>query len=671
MKKLFKRIICAAVSLTTVLSAACAAACFGSNPSQSGNGGNGGSTITGNNVATEYVSTGKYTGGTHIFNVSSSNKEFVTNGASDYQVLIASGASGKIEAAASTFVKIFKEATGVDLPVVRDSAKTYSDSARYIVLGESEFVKGSGVQKPEGLKKNGYIIKTVGNSIITVGGGDLGTLFGAYGLLNQLFGYEMYFIDSFENECYYVETGVKNLKLPIFDVYDNPDFDHAIAGYAPMFTNSDQSHKMRMETQGEVFITGSGTSYVHNTLQYLPKSKYQEEHPKWYSTNNLQLCYTAYGDKEEYNKLIDELATVLIQAIKESPDKEIITLTHMDDGYWCECSNCRALKMQYGTDAAGCIMLTNDVADKIEAWRLENAPERKITLVMFAYSSTATPPAKKNDDGTWSAIDEKVKTRDNVCVYFAPLGNVSFNAFWGDEANEESEEILKGWCACSDHVSIWSYSSFFYDYFIPYDTFAANQSQYIRWLNAGGIWIFENSQYDTKASLCFSPLKAYLNSVWSWDVNKDYNELVDAFFANYFGSESGAMRKYYEELRVWMQSITQSGVHGITGSKHADWSVAEYWPENLLEKWLGYIEQAKKEVEPLKQSDPELYQLIIDRITQESLTPRYMLLQFHSTTHFSVNELAKAKSSFASDCRRLGVTRMAEGQDIELLISEW
>lgn len=663
MNKVFKKIVCGALSVSTLFGVGAAAACGGNSGTGTGNSGN----------VTDYTHTSKWEGGTHQFNVTATDKVFFKNGATEYSVLIASGASSKIEAAALDFAAVFEEATGIAMPIVRDGSKTYSDSAKYVVFGNCAFTEGSGAKKPAMLKNNGYVIQTKGNSIIVLGGGDLGTQFGAYGLLNQLFRYEYYFADSFGNECYYVDKNVKEMNLPNFDVFDNPDFDHAIAGYAPMFTNADKAHKMRMETQGEVYITGAGTSYVHNTLQYLPKEKYQADHEEWYALNNVQLCYTARGDAEEYQALVDELSTVLIKAIADSPEKEIITLTHMDDGYWCTCDVCSGLLQKYGTDAASCIMLTNDVADKIEAWRQENAPERKITLAMFAYTSTETPPAKKNADGTWSAIDDEVKLHDNVCLYYAPIYSVSFNKPMDAEANKQAEDQIRGWEACAKHISIWSYSSFFTDYFLPYDTFAANQNQYKRWLDAGGIWIFDNTQYNTKAALSFSCLKAYLNSVWSWDVNRNFNELVDGFFANYFGSANGAMRKYFDELRVWLTALGQgeNGLHGITGTTMDDWGLAVHWPENLLTKWLGYIDEAKKEAEAYKATDPALYELIINRITLEGLTPRYMLLQYHSATHFTANGLTAEKSAFAKDCRRLGVTKWGEGQDIELLIGEW
>ncbi len=659
--KNIKKTIC--LLLATVLTVAAFIGC-------KGKGCKGGGNSSSDEVKNDdYIPTGEYVGGTHEISVTYSQTDFVKNGGCEWKILLDTNAGAKVETASLELIRFFKEATGVTLSVVKSDDVAYTADAKYISLGENEYSKQAGVVKPATVKTNGYIIKTVGNSIFVVGGRDLGTLFGVYGLLNGLFGYEYYYQDSFGNECYYLDKNVTEKKLPIFEVFENPDFDHAISSYLPMHNDSDAAHKLRMETINEVYMTSTGISYVHNTLNYLPPSRYQKDHPKWYSLDGTQLCYTARGDNEERKALIEELSRVMINVIKERPDGEIITLTQMDSSYWCECDTCKAMKVEYSTDAANCVKFTNEVADKIEAWRKTEAPERKITVVMFAYTSTETPPAVKVD-GKWQAKDDSVKLRDNVCLLFAPIYSMSFNHNVEDEINEKTRDQLEGWEACANHVSVWSYSSMFYNYFMPYDTYSTNQNQYKRWIESGALWIFDNAQYDTKAPLGFSTLKAYLNSAWSWNVNRNYNDLVDGFFENYFGKKDGAMRKFYDEMRVWLKGLDEDGVVGLTGTSHANWDNADYWSKPLLDRWLAYTEEAKKEIESLKTTDPEKYAVMINRIDLETLMPRYMSLEFYSS-YYSASELTSAQKSFAADCRRLGVTKLAESKDIEILIRDW
>lgn len=617
-----------------------------------------------------YTATEKYTGGTHQLTMSESNTDLVKNGASDYKVIIKTNSSTKVLTSATEFIAGFKEATGVELTLVESDEQDYSATTKFISFGENTYATKAGVTKATELKTNGYMIKTVGQSVFVIGGGDKGTLFGAYGLLGLLFNYEYYFQDSFGNECYYIDTNVTEKKLPVFDVIDNPDFDHASAGYQPMYSNSDAAYKLRTERFEEIFIMGLNIPYVHNTLDYIPYTTYKDAHPDWFSQDGKQLCYTARGNSDERETLITEIANKMITLIQMNPEGELITLTHEDTAYWCDCDSCKALKTQYGTDAASCIMFTNEVADKVEAWRKVNAPSRKITVVMFAYTSTENPPAVKGSDGKYQAIDDKVKCRDNVCVLYAPIYTLSYNHTMQDEANQKTENQLQGWQACSNNVALWSYSQLFYNYFMPYDTYATYQNQYRRYLDIGSLLIIDNAAYDTKSPVCFSSLKTYLASSWSWDVNKNYNDLVDGFFENYFGKKDGAMRKFYDELRIWLKQLDESGLSGLTGTSHADWDKKENWSKPMLDRWVNYIAEAKKEVESLKNTNPEKYNLICDRIDIESLMPRYMLIEFYSD-YYSAEELTAAKKSFASDCRRLNVTKLAENKDIEILIRNW
>ena len=75
---------------------------------------------------------------------------------------------------------------------VNDSSLTYSADAKYISFGENAFADGSDVKVTSAVKGNGYIIKTAGNSVFVKGGQAIGTLFGAYELLNQMFDYMFY-----------------------------------------------------------------------------------------------------------------------------------------------------------------------------------------------------------------------------------------------------------------------------------------------------------------------------------------------------------------------------------------------------------------------------------------------------------------------------------------------
>ncbi|MGN1077665.1 MAG: DUF4838 domain-containing protein [Candidatus Gallimonas sp.] len=615
-----------------------------------------------NHTDTPYNELAEYTGGKHIFNVKETSSYLLKDGITHYAILISENAKVNERTAATEFYTLFKEATGVTLDIVSDQDVSWSETAEYISFGENAFADASGVTTTEEVKGNGYIIKTAGKSIIVKGGQSIGTLFGAYELLNQLFGYMCYAVD-----CYYIDRGVKDVRFCEYDILDNPDIDQRLANYGVIYNSPELAHKLRFQLQyAEVYL--NPTRAFHNTLEYLPKDQFIGEHSKWYSTGGDQLCYTAHGDETEFDAMVDAMADALKPYIEAEPEKRIITVTQEDIYSWCECETCSALRAYYGTDAASNIIFVNAVAEKIEQWLKESYPGRDLTIATFAYHRSENPPAVKDADGKWHPIDQKVVARDNVTILYAPLVLMEFNHSVEDEENSTIKDILEGWEACTSHIAVWNYQTHFISYFMPYDTFAVCREQYKRYIDLGASWIFDQGQQNNGNSTGFSMLKIYLNSQWGWDVNRDYTTLVDNFFENYFGKKDGAMRTFYEEMRAWLNYLD---VEGILGGRCTDTGdSSEYWPQQLVNQWLGYIDDAYSEIEPLKITDPDTYKLLERHIRLESMMPRYMAIRYYIGS-YSSSEQQKMKSEFAADCGDLGITKVREMGDISVLIGDW
>ncbi len=274
-----------------------------------------------------YAEVPLYEGGTHIYNVTETSYPFLTEETTPYRIVLSATAGPNVMTAANELITFFKEATGVTLRTVTDGEASWSETAQYISLGTNSYQQASGVTAPEGLKANGYVIRTQGRSVILFGGQDLGTQFGVYELLRQLFGYVRYGVDT-----YYIESGVKDKNLPQFDIYDNPDFDYTGANYGSTYSDKDAAHKMRTETVDEIYMTATA-EYVHNTMDYLPPEEYEAKYPEWYATNTTpyrQLCYTAHGNPERYEQLVNEMTEKVKVAIDAEPNKSIISITNED-----------------------------------------------------------------------------------------------------------------------------------------------------------------------------------------------------------------------------------------------------------------------------------------------------------------------------------------------------
>ena len=106
------------------------------------------------------------------------------------------------------------------------------------------------------------------------------------------------------------------------------------------------------------------------------------------------------------------------------------------------------------------------------------------------------------------------------------------------------------------------------------------------------------------------------------------------------------MRKYYDALRIHYAYLAEyNNVGGWIGNRIDN---AAYFPVNTLFEWVGYIDEAYKAIESLKESDTALYNQLYDRICLESLAPRYLIMslygeQVYASGEFSAKKLTQEK----------------------------
>ena len=97
---------------------------------------------------------------------------------------------------------------------------------------------------------------------------------------------------------------------------------------------------------------------------------------------------------------------------------------------------------------------------------------------------------------------------------------------------------------------------------------------------------------------------------------------------------------------------------------------ARFWPKRLLDQWLGYIDEAYTLVEPLKASDPELYETLIKHINLESIFVRFALVTLHSGS-YSSQTLTQMREDFKSDCTALNITMFSEKMSLNDIFLSW
>lgn len=594
-----------------------------------------------------------YQKGLHKIDVQKTDKPFITDGVSEYRIVSGTNA----EEGASLLRRYLESASGEYLEIAGEEEEIkWSSDAKLIVLGDTELFRAANLTMPtDDLGETGYYIVSAGDSVFIMGHSSQALTNGALEFLKHTVGYEMYSADTV------VFWEGNTFTLPEFNVIDKPDFEFFVPSNA---LSEDGLQGMRFMATADIFIPVDGL-YWHNSFAYLNPNNYPDN-PEWFAEreggSKYQLCYTAHGDPDALEAMINELMKKMYEEVDSHPDVANITLTIEDNFLMCHCDECMAELEKYGTQAAAVIKFCNKVGEKLDVYLTEqaeknNTEKRNVNVIFFAYNETTEPPVKKEGD-KYVPIDDSVVCRDNVGVYIAPI-KASYNKSFYEAENVTTAEQIEGWGVLSNKLYMWLYETNYSHYLYPLNSYDAMLETYRFCKENNAVYMFSEGQYNQGNVTAFGKLKEYFNSKAMWNVNVSYAQLVDDFFANYFREAAGPMRTYFEELQLQLEYLELAYPADVNGNIYNNMAQARFWPKKMLDGWMKYIDQAYEAIEVHRAENPDLYETLEKHILLESIFPRFALITLHSG-FYSTGELAEMRQSFHDDCESLGITMLSE-----------
>lgn len=608
--------------------------------------------------------------------------DLVESGTTDYVVVYPDGMDSNTEVGVKALVNYFEMATGIKLKTYTDSNFVEKADSKFISVGETTLLKEANIDLASyDLGASGYIIKTI-NDDVYLAGNKYGSQYACYEFLAHEFNFEPFTVDEIR-----LETNVKDKKLKDFNMIDIPAFEYRMAGNGEEYRNS--MDVFRMHSFGDVYAGSynEGPPPVHNYMEFIPKSKYYAEHPEWYSTDGIQLCFT-----RDPEGLLEAVTYEVTEFLKKWPTHKIVTFTQEDGGAWC--SHCGELYEELTGNQAGgntggvipgedgaqiadaetqyytltVIKFVNELAKNVEAWRAKNYPERdKITVAMFHYGKTCRPPVKTDlngnpildENGNYIRIDESIEMADNFGVYYCYSFQTTYDGNLHETYYQQKDYMDKWTQAYGATMTLWGYTTNFQNYLVPFDGVSQMEANVDLCRGSGAQVFYIMSQYNMSTPVDWGHLESYVTSKLSWNPDLDVAKLVNDFFDNYYKSASGIMKEIYNDYithLAWISS--ENGVNSKVNGQVA-MMTTKNWPYNRLKAFLNKFDEAFAIIKPLSVTNPDLYKTLYDRINLETITFRYMLYKQYPE-YFDYNQLESLKADMISDALGLGVMYCAE-----------
>ncbi len=579
----------------------------------------------------------------HKVSVTPSDRVFITedeDGASTEYAIVAG--QGELNVEAAVFMaKHIGAATGASPEILSGEEVSDAGKGKYIFINCREQFDKAGLQMPgEDIGQRGYYIKSVEDDVYIATKAEAGAQLAAIAFLREVLGYQIFADDT-------VAYSLSGATLPDMDITERPDYDF----YIPVNKlDATTAYAMGYQDQLDVFIrvTSATDSFGmwHNSLEYLPYEDNKDAHPDWYSDvvygseMQRELCYTAHGDQEELQAMVDVIAARMLKEAAANPLKSTICLTIEDHNTICPCEACTASAAKYnGSNAAAVIQLLNRVNEIVQKSLQEEADaagtqKRELNILFFAYHKMLKAPAVKNAQGVWEPVDESVVCAPEVGVYYAPI-EAYYPYSFNHEKNVEHKENTQAWGAISNKIYMWTYCTNFGHYLFPYNTFDAMLENYRFFKEAGATFMYNQGQHNQNNATHFTAFKEYLTSRALFNVNESLEDMTDDFFANYFMDAQEPMRQYYDELQAHLGYLAAENPVQINGYIREEIASLEYWPKETLQQWLGYIDEAYAAIEKYRDTDPERYAVLYKHILRESIFPRYAMLELHFGSYYA------------------------------------
>ncbi len=499
----------------------------------------------------------------------------VSNGTSNYTIVIPQNASTVIEKVAAEFSSYFMQVSGVGLQVAVDNS---SVTQNFISLGNTEKLTSANLSGAS-IKDDGYVVKTVDQNIYIYGSQDLGVQNGVYCFIERFMGVRW----LSEKSTYLPKSETVNV-YPC-DIKEEPIFTYRYwYSSAPRFNEDYYKHKMFNNGKANLY---SPVDSDHNITDYEDRraigwvNKYdvvdadgnwlpgvektdsnyylKDIHPEYFtnmsgidingnekpakpsSSGGYDICYScgvnADGSLRDGDStaryVIDKAKRALIEDATEKKIKQM-HIGQMDlRGAICQCQTCQA-RIEQIRYSGIIVMFINAIEKEVNTW-LEQEQDRTITFTTFAYHESENPPVKQNENGEYEPLSPAVVVSDNIWIKIAPIDADYSYGFTDERQTEFYQNIFAGWKTVADNFILWDYNVCFFRFYFFYPNRAYMKSNLTMYKELGVHQVFQEAGAPNQRERWQNLLSMYIATKLYWNLDWSVDQLEDEFIRLFYG----------------------------------------------------------------------------------------------------------------------------------------
>jgi hypothetical protein len=448
----------------------------------------------------------------------------------NWDIVVAADAIATDAYAAKEFQSLFKQASGVELPIRHEAATPTG----HVFIGLSPALQAHYPEfSVDDLGPEDLRILITDQAIILAGGPPRGTLYGVYSFLEDEMG-----IRFLTPDHTHVPSLTPATELQLSDrTYRPPFANYRNIGFSvstqPVFGIR---HRINAFWDDKTF--GFGTPFAsrhlligHSLYRQVSIDEYGESHPEYFALWDGKRSIHFHT---HYCLTNPELVPIITKALLGEiehwhPKGRLNYAISQNDTIWqyCQCDNCQKLAKANDSNMAPLLLAVNAVADIVA----EQYPDAIVGSL--AYGFTRKPPTH-------------MRARPNVAINLSNIEACQLHAY-DDPAcptNVAYHKDLLGWQDKTDHRLAWLYGFNFNDELEPYPNLHALPPliKKLAELNYEGLFV----QAEDFAGAEMNFLRFYLFSRIAWNPQLDVDQVINEFLDLHYGPSAPFVRQYLE-----------------------------------------------------------------------------------------------------------------------------